>query len=278
MCLATPRIAMRSDAPPDALPRAPDTRFATMNQLLLDLAPPPHPTFDNFIVGRNVEVMASLRRLCAAPVADPPARCIYLWGEAGSGRSHLLRAACELLDGRYLSANSIPANSITAEDVRGAMTCAPSQRRCLLAIDDVEATGADVQEALLHALNAMREDPRAAIVVAGNAAPRDLKLAVGRDDLRSRLAWGLAFELHGLDDEAKDAALAHHAGERGFALAPDVRRHLLTHFARDLGSLMPMVDALDRYALEHQRVITVPLIRDYLERASLFDEPLDHAA
>ena len=244
-----------------------------MNQLLLDLGPKPQPTLDNFIVGNNVEALASLRRLCTAPVADPPARCLYLWGEAGSGRSHLLRAACELLDGRYLGADST-----TAQDVHGAMTCAPSQARCLLAIDDVEEAGADVQEALFHALNAMREEPRAAIVVAGNAAPRDLMLAPGRDDLRSRLAWGLAFELRSLDDGAKDAALARHACDLGFALAPDVRRHLLTHFARDLGSLMRMVDALDRFALEHQRAITVPLIRDYLERTSLFDEPLDHAA
>ncbi len=179
-----------------------------MNQLLLDLGPAPQPTLENFIVGRNAEALAVLRRLCAAPVADPPARCLYLWGEAGSGRSHLLRAACALLGGRYLSASAIAAASVAADDVRGAMTCASSQARCLLAIDDVEETGAEVQEALFHALNAMREDPRAAIVVAGNAAPRDLALVPGRDDLRSRLAWGLAFELHGLDDAAKDAALA----------------------------------------------------------------------
>ena len=252
--------------------RAPDT-LGTMNQLLLDLGPAPRPTLDNFIVARNAEALAALRRLCAASVADPPARCLYLWGEAGSGRSHLLRAACGLLDGRYFAAGAI-----AAEDVRDAIASAPSQARCLLAIDDIEATGADVQEALFHALNAMREDPRAAIVVAGNAAPRNLKLAAGRDDLRSRLAWGLAFELHSLDDNAKDAALARRADQRGFALTPDVRRHLLTHFARDLGSLMRMVDALDRFALEHQRAITVPLIREYLERTSLFDEPLDHAA
>lgn len=249
-----------------------------MNQLLLDLGPAPQPTLDNFIVGRNAEALASLRRLCAAPVADPPARCLYLWGEAGSGRSHLLHAACELLGGRYLSATSIATSSAAADDVRDAMSCAASQARCLLAIDDVQASSAEVQEALFHALNAMREEPRAAIIVAGNAAPRDLALAPGRDDLRSRLAWGLAFELVALDDAAKDAALARRADERGFALTADVRRHLLTHFARDLGSLMRMVDALDRFALERQRAITLPLIRDYLERVGLFDEPLDHAA
>ena len=252
-----------------------------MNQLLLDLGAPPKPTLDNFIVGRNAEALASLRRLCAAPVADPPARCLYLWGEAGSGRSHLLRAACDLLDGHYLTVDPHAAERAAdgmAEDLRHAIACAPSQARCLLAIDDVEETGAEVQEALFHALNAMRAEPRAAIVVAGNAAPRDLVLAPGRDDLRSRLAWGLAFELHGLDDEAKDAALARRASERGYALTSDVRRHLLTQFARDLGSLMRIVDALDRFALEHQRAITVPLIREYLERASLFDEPVDHAA
>ncbi len=254
-----------------------------MNQLLLDLGPPPQPTLDNFVVGRNAEALAALRRLCAAPVADPPARCLYLWGEAGSGRSHLLRAACGLLGGRYLSARSMVSSSIAGPSisvaaVRDAIARDPSQPRCLVAIDDVEATTPDVQEALFHALNAMREDPRAAIVVAGNAAPRDLELAPGRDDLRSRLAWGLTFELYRLDDDAKDAALARRADERGFALAPDVRRYLLTHFARDLGSLMRIVDALDRYALEQQRAVTVPLIREYLERASLVDERLDHVA
>ena len=257
-----------------------------MNQLLLDLGAPPPPTLDNFIVGRNAEALAAMRRLCAAPVADPPARCLYLWGEAGSGRSHLLRAACELLGGRYWSPASTTVDTNTVDsiaidhvrDITTAMTCSSSQSRCLLAIDDVETFDADTQEALFHALNAMREDPRAAIIVAGNAAPRDLKLAPGRDDLRSRLAWGLAFELHRLDDDAKDAALARRAQARGFALSPDVRRHLLTHFARDLGSLMRIVDALDRYGLEHQRAITLPLIREYLERASRFDERLDHAA
>jgi DnaA-homolog protein len=247
-----------------------------MNQLLLDLGPAPPPTLDNFIAGDNQAALAAVRRLCAAPVADPPARCLYLWGDAGSGRSHLLRAACDALDGRLLAGASA-----TADDLRAALDVHPSRARWLVCVDDVAATDADVQEALFHALNAMREDPRAAIVVAGDAAPRDLALHPSRDDLRSRLAWGLAFQLQPLDDAAMDAALARRADDTGFALSADVRRYLLTHFTRDLGSLMRMVDALDRYAREQKRVITVPMVRAYLQTSIDFDrlpQAFDHAA
>lgn len=246
-----------------------------MNQLLLDLGPAPPPTLDNFIDGGNHAAVAALRRLCEAPVADAPARCLYLWGETGSGRSHLLRAACDALDGRLLSGASA-----TVGDLRAALDVDPSRVRWMLCVDDVQDIGADVQESLFHALNAMREDPRAAIVVAGNASPRDLALDPSRDDLRSRLAWGLAFQLQRLDDDAMDAALARRAEDTGFALSPDVRRYLLTHFTRDLGSLMRIVDALDRSAREQKRVITVPMVRACLQTSIDFDrlQAVDHAA
>lgn len=238
-----------------------------MNQLLLDLGPPPRPTFVNFVAGRNDEAFAALQRLCSAPVDDPPARCLYLWGEPGSGRSHLLRAACDAFGGRYLAGAAItPASLDEARAVDGRST------RWLLAIDDVETAAADAQVALFHLLNAMREDPRAAVVVAGNVAPRDLPYAPERDDLRSRLAWGLVYRLHALDDDAKADALARHATDCGFALTPDVQRYLLTHFARDLGSLMRTVQGLDRFALEQHRPITLPLIREFTQRAIQFPQ------
>ena len=230
-----------------------------MTQLLLDLEPPKRPTFDDFIVGRNAEVVTALRRLVAhrGDGGDPSQRCLYLWGEDGSGRSHLCVAvadarASESLDGRHTSAAALRAQ--VADD-------GPT-----LVVDDVEALDPEAQEALFHAINRVRDDPAGILVVTGTTAPRDLALAPGRDDLRSRLAWGLAYPVHRLDDDAKDAALARRAHGHGYPLTPDVRRYLMTHFSRDLGSLMRMVDALDRHAREHRRVVTVPLIRDFLQR------------
>lgn len=230
-----------------------------MTQLLLDLEPPPQPRFDNLIPGRNAEAIAAVRRLQDGAKLDPSLRFIYLWGDVGSGRTHLLRAACDAMGGSYFAGATV-----TVADIEDTVT---RHTRCrALVLDDVEAAEAPAQEALFHAYNVLRDDPRGVMLVAGNAAPRDLALHPEREDLRSRLAWGLTYPLHRLDDDEKDAALVSHAEQRGFPLAPEVRRYLMTHFARDLGSLMQTVEALDRHARERQRVVTLPLIRDYLQR------------
>lgn len=222
-----------------------------MTQLLLDLEPPIAPTFDNFVAGANVEALAAVRRLVDG---TGPVRSLYLWGDAGSGRTHLLRAACAAADGAYLAAPD-------ADTIATTVATAPR----LIAFDDVERLDVRAQEALFHAINALRDDPGAAWVASGDAPPRSLALDAARDDLRSRLAWGLVYRVERLADDDKDAALARHATARGFPLQADVRRYLLTHCSRDLGSLMRVVEALDRRAREEHRLVTVPLIRDYLQ-------------
>ncbi|MEO8937843.1 MAG: DnaA regulatory inactivator Hda [Burkholderiaceae bacterium] len=233
-----------------------------MTQLLLDLELPVAPTFDNFIVGRNAESLSALRRLTSTPAADASSRCLYLWGESGSGRSHLMQAIADAIETRCIGGAEA-----TPELLR-ARVDGPGRR--VLVVDDVAAMNADAQEALFHAINRVRDDAFGAMVVSGDAPPRDLVLDPARDDLRSRLAWGLVYQLHRLDDDEKDAALVHRAADRRFPLTPEVRRYLLTHFSRDLGSLMRMVDALDRHARENQRIVTVPLIRDFLQRNIVF--------
>jgi len=62
-------------------------------QLTLDLGTPPPSTFDNFFAGANAELVARLAELDSALAAGPLAdRTFYVWGEPGSGRSHLLSA------------------------------------------------------------------------------------------------------------------------------------------------------------------------------------------
>jgi DnaA-homolog protein len=224
-------------------------------QLLLDLVPPPVPTFDNFVAGANTEAVAAVRRAIDAANVDFASRFVYLWGDAGSGRSHLLRAACDVAGGVFVSGT----------DAAVAIRAAVAANTPLLAVDDVDALDPAAQEALFHAYNALRGSEHGVLLASGPAQPRDLALDAARDDLRSRLAWGLVYRLERLEDGEKDAALAGHARQRGFPLAPDVRRYLLTHHARDLGSLMQLVDTLDRHARERRRVITLPMIREILE-------------
>ena len=214
-----------------------------MRQLALDITVPPAPTFDNFVVGRNAEALAHLR----AALAGSGERFIYLWGEAGCGRTHLLQAAAAGARAKYIAC---AAGSVFDDD-------AP-----LLAADDVERLGSDAQVALFHRYNTLREQG-GALIASGRVPPVQLKL---RADLLTRLGWGLVVQVHALTDAEKAQALAQHAQARGFTLADEVTAYLLTHAPRDMGALFATLDALDRHSLETKRAVTVPLLRAVLLR------------
>ena len=216
-----------------------------MKQLVLDIAPLPAPTLDNFVPGRNAELVAALRALASGAGSE---RFIYLWGSDGSGRSHLLRA---VVDAARRNAAWFDANAAAFDAADDA----------LCAADDVHLLGAAAQLALFNLHNSIRSG-NGALVASGNAAPAQLRL---RADLVTRLASGLVYQVHGLDDGEKSAALCRHADARGFRLSREVAAYLLRHARRDMPSLLALLDALDRYSLETRRAITVPLLRELLE-------------
>ena len=141
-----------------------------MTQLLLDLEPPRIPTFDNFVVGRNGEAVAALRALGAAASAEGSARCLYLWGERGSGRSHLLRAAADAMGGAYVDGARTPPRPAAQREPPD-----DGASRRMLALDDVDACDADAQEALFHVdQRAARRSARIPRRRPATRAPRDL--------------------------------------------------------------------------------------------------------
>ncbi len=216
-----------------------------MQQLLLQLAPLPAPALDNFFPGRNGAALQALREIAGGAGAE---RFVYLWGEPGSGRSHLLRGLAQA------------AGASKALYLGGAAgECIDDDR--LIAVDDVQLLTTDDQIKLFDLYNRVRASS-GALVASGDAAPAQLAL---RADLRSRLAWGLAFQLHPLSDAEKAAALRAHARARALDLGEDVIAYLLRHARRDMASLIGILDALDRYSLEQKRPVTLPLLRDALE-------------
>lgn len=216
-----------------------------MQQLLLQLAPPPAPTLDNFVSGRNGAALQALREIAGGTGVE---RFVYLWGEPGSGRTHLLRGLAQAASGHKALYLSGAQGDRIGDDQ-------------LIAMDDVQDLSADGQIALFDLYNRMLP-AGGALVASGNAAPAQLAL---RADLRSRLAWGLAFQLHPLSDAEKAAALREHARARMLDLPEDAIAYLLKHARRDMASLIGILDALDRYSLEHKRPVTLPLVRDALE-------------
>ncbi len=213
-------------------------------QLLLDIAPAWLPTLDNFVAGRNVELLSALRHALAGTANE---RCFYLWGEAGSGKSHLLQAVAG--QARALGQSAAYARN-TVPDT------AP-----VIAVDDVETLDDAAQVALFDLYNRLRESG-GMLLVSGTAAPTHLHL---RDDLRTRLGWGLVYQVHGLSDEEKAQALERHAQARGFALPHEVTQYLLRHGRRDLPSLMALLDALDAHCLRLKRGASVPLLKEVMQ-------------
>lgn len=226
-----------------------------MKQLLLKLAPPPAPTLGNFHAGRNGELLAALRALADGVSAE---RYFYLWGAPGSGCTHLLKATTSALVERGVAAVYV-----------GEGEALPAAVPRALAIDGVDRLSPGAQGAFFTLYNAIREK-RGIVLAAGGAPPAKLAL---RPDLVTRLGWGLVYQVHGLDDAEKTAALKGHAAARAFDLPDGVAEYLLRHFRRDLPSLMAVLDALDRHSLETRRPITLPLLRELLQSDGAVEEP-----
>jgi len=150
------------------------------------------------------------------------------WGAPGSGRSHLLAASAR------------PGVSVA---------------------DNVEALDEAGQQALFNAINSAREDG-GTVLAAGAAPPAQLAL---REDLRSRLGWGLVYEVKPLSDAEKAVFLHAEAARRGLRLSDEVVWYLLTHVRRDMPSLRALLEQLDRASLEQHRPVTLPLVRDALK-------------
>ena len=197
-----------------------------MQQLLLDIHPTAQPTLDNFVTGPNAELVTHIKHWLNGETQET---ALYLWGSPGSGKTHLLTALAAAHPG-------------------------------LTATDDIEHLGDTQQIAAFDSFNHARAD-RKLWLAAGQNAPSGLNV---REDLRTRLGWGLVYRILPLSDTDKQNALARHAQGLGFELDPAITTWLLTHQTRDLGKLLQIVEALNRYSLQTKRRITLPLLKEVL--------------
>jgi DnaA family protein len=220
-----------------------------MRQLLLDWGAARPQTLDSFVIGRNQELAVLLRRIANRDANTPDQRFVTLWGDSGAGKSHVLQALKASGSARYLSPQ------MSSRDFTW------SAGTDLYLLDDCDRLNERQQHAAFNLYNQVHENG-GLLVAAAVAPPAQLPL---REDLRTRLGWGLVYQLHGLSDEEKIDALSQSAQERGLALSAGVLPYLLTHFRRDMQSLSTLLDALDRYSLETQRPITMPLLRELLQ-------------
>jgi DnaA family protein len=228
-------------------------------QLALNLRLRDASSFENYFVARNREAVERLqhavRSLGRAPQA--PASWLVLWGEPGTGKTHLLEAACRAAQEQGQAPLYVPlaenAGLTTAllEDVEQAP---------LVCVDDIDAVAGDATwEAALFALYERLRAHGGMLVLAARTSPAAIGLKLA--DLATRLAAGLVYQLQPLTDEEKIAALRLRARRRGLEMTGEVANYLLTRFPRDMHSLFALLDKLDAATLVAQRRLTIPFLR-----------------
>ncbi len=225
-----------------------------MQQLLLDILPTPAPSLSNYLPGCNNELLHTLKHILNGQENE---RFVYLWGGSGCGKSHLLQAMIQHYHQKNNATNYFDCKTQPDFHFDSKLAC--------VAVDDVDNLNPASQIKLFNLYNQIRDESNTVLLVSGKSPPAQLTL---RQDLVTRLGWGLIYQIYELTDEEKKQAMKSHAINCGFNLPPEISCYLLRHGKRDLPSLIHTIDALNHYSLANKRQITVPLLRQLLQVSS----------
>ncbi|GAB2523730.1 DnaA regulatory inactivator Hda [Microbulbifer agarilyticus] len=218
-------------------------------------------TFANFFQSPDDGNRQVVGMLQAFASGQSPEQAMYLWGESGSGVTHLLQSACQVAEATGRRFQYLPLTDLIHADPEQIVE--GLENLDLVCIDDLqEIEGrAHWQTALFHLYNRLRDSGRQ-LLLGARKSPRGLNLTLA--DLQSRLQWGLTFQLHPLSDSDKLGALIQRSKLRGFDLPEDVAQYILHRAPRDTRALFACLEQLDRASLQAQRKVTIPFVKQVL--------------
>lgn len=215
-------------------------------------------TFEAFVAGSNEVTVAQLRRIARAPQGT----IAWVWGPSGVGKSHLLQGCCAEAGTQSRRALYLPLSQLLP---LGTEALEAWQGAALLALDELDSIiGQRQWELTLFALYRDAEERGATVIAAAQRPPQELPFAL--PDLRSRFAAALLLPLQALDEAGQREALQRRARARGLELPEETALFLQRRFRRELATLYLLLDALDEAALQAQRRLTVPFIRQVLAK------------
>ena len=217
-------------------------------------------TFENFYAPagtHNAMVLQGLRQ----QLNGTGEFFVYLWGAPGCGLTHLLQAACHEAQRLGFSVQYLPLRDLAGY--------APDE--LFVGLDAVDlvcldclptiAGRSDWELAIFNLYNRLR-DAGKRLLVAAEQSPREL--ALGLEDLRSRLQWGLTYQVQSLNDEDKQQALQLRARARGLELGDEVAQYIIQRLPRDTNELFWQLQRLDHASLAEQRKLTIPFVKKIL--------------
>ncbi len=229
-----------------------------LSQLPLGLVIPERINLESFKPGDNAVVIDAIQRLCSGQLQQ-----LYLWGVSGSGKSHLLQAACQLVSEQGQTVAYLPLKEFRDHPVDVLTGLEMMQ---LLCIDDLGCVAghAQWQEALFNLYNRAREQGRR-MLFAARQSPAETGIEL--PDLVSRLGWGEVYTVQELSEPDKLAVLRNRAVGQGLDLPDETASYLIRRYPRDMVSLMALFESLDQASLAASRRLTVPFVKQVLGSA-----------
>ncbi|MEH6582405.1 MAG: DnaA regulatory inactivator Hda [Halioglobus sp.] len=224
-------------------------------QLALNIQLRDDATLDNFLCAPSEEALMPALRAQLGPEGEP---IIYLFGPDDTGKSHLLQACCHLAGSAALYLPLAELVSYPPDDVLQGI-----ESMSLVCLDDVHSVlgNADWELALFHLINRARQSG-CRLLLSGIAAPR--VLAIDLPDLRSRLSWGVVYQLAAGEDESRQAIMVFRAGRRGLDMPAEVASYIVNRAPRSLSSLLQLLDQLDAASLAEKRSLSIPFVKAQL--------------
>ena len=178
---------------------------------------------------------------------------IYMWGGAGSGKTHLLLGCCQ-----FARLNDRRARYVNLQQRDTAILT--EERLDLVCLDAIECiAGEQNREEQIFALYERCQAVKASMAVAGTAPLGSLEFSL--PDLPSRLGRGGSYALADLTDREKQVAIQSRAKLRGMDVPDSVAEFMLSRYGRDVKSLFALLDRLDSESLQSQRRITIPFLK-----------------
>lgn len=227
------------------------------SQLVLGVKLRDDARFDNFHGDRNADAAARLKSACEQAGAMP---IIVICGDADTGKSHLLQAACHLAE-----QNGQGAVCVSIEELLplGPESLAGLEGQSVICLDDLEiiAGQEDWEEAVFHLYNRVNDHGNLMIV---SLSELPGSLPFGLQDLVSRLRHGLTIQLGINRDDDRLRILMARAEQRGLVLGDDVAAFILKRAPRKLADLLAILDRLDENSLRAQRRLTIPFVKSVL--------------
>ncbi len=186
---------------------------------------------------------------------------VYIWGPPGSGKSHLLQAACKKASESGLQVAYVPLNHIAEFSPDMLHDLGTLDLVCVDALENL-STHVDWQQSLVWLYNELRDNHQS-MLIAGREAPHAVQLEL--EDLRSRLGWDQVYQLRQANDDVKKDIMRQHAADHAYDLPEDIIDFLMNRVDRDLSSLIGLLEKLDEASLVEKRKLTIPFIKSIIE-------------